>query len=148
MSEIVVLLKDLATNWHLLFVMHAPTLKQLERFGLLASLEDSDIKILPMQAYPSFINLLHGATFVMTDGGSIQEECAFLDIPCLILRKKTERADGIGRNATLSKFNHDIISIFINDLGGKKKKQTFTYRLPHGPLGGSFVELGMNRNVE
>jgi UDP-N-acetylglucosamine 2-epimerase (non-hydrolysing) len=42
---------------------------------------------------------------VLTDGGSIQEECAFLNKKCLIIRNTTERSDGIGINAMLWGFD-------------------------------------------
>lgn len=121
MNVMVDLLRNISSKWPLLFVMHAPTIKQLKRFGLFSLLEDSDMEILPMQPYLSFVKLINDAMFVITDGGSIQEECAFLDVPCLILRKMTERADGIGKNATLSKFDPDIIASFFSELKNRKR---------------------------
>ena len=53
------------------------------------------------------------AHFVLTDGGSNQTECAYLGLPCLVMREKTELADGIGENCILSKFDPKIISDFL-----------------------------------
>ena len=47
------------------------------------------------------MKLLDGAAFVITDGGSNQEELAYMGKPCLIMRDRTERTDGLGENARL-----------------------------------------------
>ena len=38
---------------------------------------------------------------MITDGGSNQEELHYMGKPCLIMRKTTERQEGIGQNAVL-----------------------------------------------
>lgn len=45
--------------------------------------------------YTRFAHLLAGCRFVMTDSGGIQEEAAELGRPVLVLRRTTERAEGI-----------------------------------------------------
>ena len=47
------------------------------------------------------MKLLRGAQFVITDGGSNQEELHYMGKPCLIMRRATERLEGIGKNAIL-----------------------------------------------
>jgi UDP-N-acetylglucosamine 2-epimerase (non-hydrolysing) len=41
--------------------------------------------------YISFMNLVLNCRFVITDSGGIQEETSYLGIPCLTVRKNTER---------------------------------------------------------
>jgi UDP-N-acetylglucosamine 2-epimerase (non-hydrolysing) len=41
--------------------------------------------------YVEFMNLVLGARLVITDSGGIQEESTYLDIPCLTMRRNTER---------------------------------------------------------
>jgi len=41
--------------------------------------------------YICFMNLVFNSLFVITDSGGIQEETSYLGIPCLTLRKNTER---------------------------------------------------------
>ena len=53
------------------------------------------------------------AEFIVTDGGSIQEESYYLNVPCLVMRKKTERLEGIDANAYLSEFDSVKIKYFI-----------------------------------
>lgn len=51
--------------------------------------------------YAAFAHVLAGAFFVMTDSGGIQEECADLGIPVLVLRRHTERAEGVAAGPAL-----------------------------------------------
>ena len=41
--------------------------------------------------YVRFMNLVFNSRFVITDSGGIQEETSYLGIPCLTIRKNTER---------------------------------------------------------
>lgn len=68
----------------------------------------------PKLPYFEFVALLRGAAFVVTDSGGLQEECAHLDIPCLVHRLTTERSDGIGGNAVLSGFDVDVLRAFLD----------------------------------
>ena len=105
-------LVTLPTDLTILFVIHAVTLKQLKAFGMYERLQKMpNVRILPPQNYADFHALLQRAQFLVTDGGSIQEESGILNIPCLILRKKTERE--IGPNAMLSQYNLDRIRYFV-----------------------------------
>lgn len=121
MELIVDVIMKVAHTFDVIFVLHAPTLKQLEKYNLLARMDETRIKLRPLQPYIPFINLLEKACFVMTDGGSVQEECFFLNKPCLIMRSKTEREEGIGENAMLSKLDPERISRFITHYADYKR---------------------------
>ena len=61
------------------------------------------------------MKLLNASKFVITDGGSNQEELHYMGKPCLIMRKTTERNEGINQNAIMYQGNLDRILIFGND---------------------------------
>lgn len=85
------------------FVMHALTRAALEREGLLAGLEaDPSFVLLPRQPYVAFTKVLAAAECLVTDGGSNQEESYYLGKPCLLMRRVTERIEGLGENVLLS----------------------------------------------
>jgi UDP-N-acetylglucosamine 2-epimerase len=124
MEMLVALLERIAGERLVLFVLHGPTRLQLSRFGLYTRImQNPSIKVLSLQPYLEFVNLLAGADFVVTDGGSIQEETYFLGVPCLIMRSKTERLEGLGDNAYLANFDKERIGEFLRlvpDLKGKE----------------------------
>ncbi len=123
LGRLVELLSKTAKKITVLFVMHKPTRNQLRKFSLLDKLEsNSNIKLLPMQSYFDFSRLLRECGFVITDGGSIQEECYYLDVPCLIMREKTERLEGLGENACLAEFDVRKINNFMANYSQFKRK--------------------------
>jgi UDP-N-acetylglucosamine 2-epimerase (non-hydrolysing) len=83
-------------------ILHQITKNTLQSMNLLHSLEEnSNIVMLPRVDYFDFMKLLYHAKFVITDGGSNQEELYYMGKPCLIMRKTTERNEGLGQNAKL-----------------------------------------------
>ena len=123
MHTMITIVEQIARQRRVLFVLHEPTRKQLERLNLLDRLRRcSEIDMMPLQPYLKFLDLLAGADFVVTDGGSIQEECYSLDIPCLIMRAKTERMEGLGENAILAGFSKERFEEFLKALPGLKRR--------------------------
>ena len=54
---------------------------------------------LPSLEYPVFLGLLARCRVVWTDSGGVQEEAAALRRPCLVLRDRTERTEGLQSGA-------------------------------------------------
>lgn len=65
--------------------------------------------------HATFTGLLAGASFVVTDSGGVQEEAALLGVPTLVHRKATERSDGLGANAVLSRWDVAVLTTFLHD---------------------------------
>lgn len=112
------------------FLVHDQSARFITALDLIIPKETKDnmIKIgrLP---YGDFITLLQGSEFVITDGGSNQEELYYMGKPCLILRKYTERIEGLQSNVVLSKLRIPIIRHFIkNYVQYKKSPVTITKR--------------------
>jgi UDP-N-acetylglucosamine 2-epimerase (non-hydrolysing) len=85
-------LLTVAGNIKVIFPIHPRTRKNLEEFDLFSILKNNDrLLITEPLNYVSFMNLVLNAKFVITDSGGIQEETTYLGIPCLTLRKNTER---------------------------------------------------------
>lgn len=118
-KELVVSLMDklskITEKIHCVFVLHEPTKKVLSDMDLLKSLEDNkNITLLSRLSYIEFMHVLSGSEYIITDGGSNQEESYFMGKPCLILRKKTERIEGLGKNVIISNLNLDTIEKFMS----------------------------------
>ncbi len=105
-----------AENRTCVLILHEITRNALERFGLMEGLRANPRVILHGRVdYFDFMKLLKHAAFVITDGGSNQEELYYMDKPCLILRKATERNEGIGINARLFDGTPEDIRTFIRE---------------------------------
>ena len=111
---IVETIRKLAQNIRVRFVLHAATRNKLIQGGWLTILEKDDaIELLPRMRYFEFIKLISQAQFLISDGGSNQEESSYLDIPCLLMRQKTERDEGMGTNVVLSEYDPACIQSFL-----------------------------------
>lgn len=76
--------------------IHDNTKYFLKKYGLMnLIIERKNIKMVPLTDYIQFIFLLANSKYLITDGGSIQEESLIFQKPCIILRKKTERQEGL-----------------------------------------------------
>jgi len=97
LSKIVDILSSLKINSY--FTLHDNTRKKLEKFGLLKRIkENRNIKIIEPLDYVSFVYQLKSCSLIVCDGGSMQEESMIFQKPCIILRKHTERQEGLGSN--------------------------------------------------
>lgn len=106
-------LNEISKHIEVIFVLHEPTKKKLAQFKHFDSLDQNpNIHLIDRQDYFNFIQLVRKSSFVVTDGGSNQEECHYLGKPCLIMRNKTERNEGIGKNAVLCEYNLEQIIDF------------------------------------
>jgi UDP-N-acetylglucosamine 2-epimerase (non-hydrolysing) len=74
--------------------------------------------------YFEFLSLLKGSICVISDSGGITEEASFLNIPCLTLRKNTERPETIkyGTNILIEDRFEDISKSLISIKSGMWKK--------------------------
>jgi UDP-N-acetylglucosamine 2-epimerase len=88
------------------FYLHEPTERALVRAGLMNELQNNpNFELRPLGTYPEFTAALVRAEYILTDGGSVQEEASYLCKPCLVLRKTTERNHGLGDTAMLTSMN-------------------------------------------
>jgi UDP-N-acetylglucosamine 2-epimerase (non-hydrolysing) len=90
LHDILTRLNELSLDVPVVFPMHPRTRKNIEAFGITASLRDT-FRIVDPVRYREFITLEKHACFVLTDSGGMQEETTYLGVPCLTLRPNTER---------------------------------------------------------
>jgi UDP-N-acetylglucosamine 2-epimerase (non-hydrolysing) len=108
-------LADAAQRTPLLFVDHPVTSAALARFGLEALFDTTRLVRVPRLRFFDFVRVERRAAFVVTDSGGSQEECYYLDVPCLLHRVRTERREGLGENAVLSGMRIDVLRDFLQD---------------------------------
>jgi UDP-N-acetylglucosamine 2-epimerase len=120
---IVNVIKKAADILAVVFIYHHPTLSQLRRYGFMSELEKIlNLYIRGITSHAQFIHLINKSEFVITDGGSVQEECYYLNKPCLLLRNYTERMEGVGENIIVSKFSSQVCEKFIKNYNSYRRK--------------------------
>ena len=75
-----------------------------------------NVCLLPPLDYLSFVKLLKLSKLVLTDSGGIQEEAPSLGKPVLVMRKNTERPEGIKAGTAC------IVGITVAEISGTVKK--------------------------
>lgn len=107
----VALVERIAALGPVTFVVHGPTAATIAPHR--ARLEAAGVDLVPLLPHASFTRLLAAAPLVVTDGGSIQEECALLGVPTLLWRAQTERPDGLGANVVLGRYDAAVADRFL-----------------------------------
>ena len=98
------------------FVLHPVTKNKINSSPWKAKLEQlPGIILTKRMTYIEFTHLLMNAKFLISDGGSNQEEASIMGIPCLLMREATERQDGLQDNIVLSKYRPEVIRQFVID---------------------------------
>jgi UDP-N-acetylglucosamine 2-epimerase (non-hydrolysing) len=105
MRKIVDIIKSI--RYDAIWPLHDNTRKYLEDYGMMRELESmKNLKIMPLVDYWTFMYLMGKCSYLVTDGGSIQEESLVFKKPCVILRHVTERQEGLSTNINfLTKLN-------------------------------------------
>lgn len=99
------------------FVQHPVTQAKLnQRPDLQTQInQHPQLHLIPRMSFFEFITLTNQSQFVITDGGSNQEELSYMGKPTYILRHETERQEGLGKNAILGGFDKSAILNFAKD---------------------------------
>lgn len=131
LTRVVRLAEEIAAQRKVVFVLHDPTVTKLNQYGLMDLLDSNPmIETTGLVSHTNFLRLVERATFVVTDGGSIQEECHYLDVPCLVMRSETERQEGIGSNVVIGGFDDGTIAGFLADYSKLKRGERVPNKHP------------------
>ena len=74
-----------------LISVHPRLKKYLENFNILP--ESKKIKLVKPLGFLDFVRLQQKAYCVLSDSGTVPEECSILNVPCVLLRTSTERPE-------------------------------------------------------
>jgi len=122
-------LAEIQARLPVIFPAHLRTVKRLREFGFEGRLAGTpNLQVTEPLGYLEFLNLMANAQLVLTDSGGIQEETTILDVPCLTLRKNTERAVTVtqGTNVVVGCDPERIVTEAMAILDGRNK----TKRVP------------------
>jgi UDP-N-acetylglucosamine 2-epimerase (non-hydrolysing) len=124
-------LKQISKNITLVFTLHPTTRERLKKIGMYTSLKKHPNIILHKRFnFINWINVCKHAEFVITDGGSNQEELSYLGTPSILFRKETERKEGLDENIILSKFDNTKINNFIKNYKKYRRPPIYNTETP------------------
>ena len=95
-----------ATNLPVIYPIHPRTKSKLDQFNI----NITNAQLIDPVGYTDFLNLQMNANLIITDSGGIQEEACILQIPCITIRKNTERPE------TLDVGANKLVGLNINKL--------------------------------
>jgi len=87
-----------STGIKLIVSTHPRTRDKLSKLNIELS---DNIKFLEPFGFFDFVKLEQNAKCILTDSGTVQEEACILNIPCVVVRKTTERPETIECGATI-----------------------------------------------
>lgn len=116
------LLEKLSNKFEVRWYLHEPTLNSLKKYKLEVS---KNINTFNLLEHEEFINLLKQSKLVITDGGSIQEECFYLGLTTIIWRNATERPYALNNNMFISNF--DVAKSYDFALANVNKQFNFKF---------------------
>lgn len=90
LASLLAFLEALAADVDLLFPIHPRTRKQLTASDAGSRLAQCAQLVEPLR-YRDFVLAMVESSLIVTDSGGVQEESAYLGVPCLTLRSTTER---------------------------------------------------------
>ena len=104
-DSLVKLLTEINNSFKINWYLHEPTQNMLKKrkFSL-----PENVNLLPLIEHNKFLNEIKKSYLIITDGGSIQEECFYLNKNAILWRKSTERPYALNQRIYLS--NYDIKS--------------------------------------
>lgn len=141
-TEVIERVKKYADDRKCVLILHKITENKLMELGLLDKLlKDDRFILLPRVDYFDFMKLLKGAAYVITDGGSNQEELSYMGKPCIIMRKTTERNEGLGENALLFGGDLNNLDKFVSDYKSYERPEVDKSHTPGQIIADKLVEL-------
>jgi UDP-N-acetylglucosamine 2-epimerase (non-hydrolysing) len=119
-------LKEISKKYKLVITLHPTTRERLKKLDLYDEL-DKDKRIILHERFDfiDWINVCNKAEFVISDGGSNQEELSYLGVPTILFREETERKEGLGENVVLSKFDNRTVTNFVENYKDFKREPLF-----------------------
>lgn len=125
----------------LVFPVHPRTRLNMAEHGLLTAVENAKgLLLLDPLGYVRFMSLVFNCSFVITDSGGVQEETSYLGIPCLTVRKNTERPITVTRGTNqlcgLSELRQKVANILA---GSVRKSEPIEFW--DGKTAGRIVEI-------
>ena len=106
-------------SWPAVCSLHPRTRNKLQQFGF-GALDDVGIRFVEPLGFADFVSLEQNASCVLTDSGTVQEECCIFGVPNITIRDVTERPETIEAGANmLTGIDPKLISASVRTVLGE-----------------------------
>ena len=123
LNLLIQLLCNIKNNYNFELVQwfcHDVTYNALLKNNMLQVIENNGIVLMELVPHNEFIQKLIESKLIITDGGSISEECSILGLNTVIWRDVVENIDYLNGNVILSNYDFEKIYKFIDNLPKRK----------------------------
>ena len=114
--NLLIKIKKLEKFDKIIWFCHDITFNSLKRHNLIKLLSDNDVQLNNLLTHQEFLSQILSSSMVITDGGSIAEECSILGLNTIIWRDVVENKRYLKDNVLLSEYRVDRILDFILNL--------------------------------
>ncbi len=146
-ENILHILERIQEKLKIVFPMHPRARKNIQSFKLENKIKSmKNLIITEPLGYLDFLCLMSNSKFVLTDSGGIQEEATVLGVPCITLRKNTERPVTVeqGTNLLVSIDKEKVVSKALEVIGNKIKLKNRIPELWDGKAAERVVKILLN----
>ncbi len=98
LESIINALNEISTNYKVILSVHPKLEEMLKKFNIWLA---KNIEASKPFWFTNFLNLEKYAKCVLSDSGTVPEECAILKTPCILLRTSTERPELLENNSMI-----------------------------------------------
>jgi len=143
-AEIIAAFEQIEKEVKLVFPIHPRTRNNIRNSKLERKVVVmKNLLLIEPLGYVDFLCLMSNAALVMTDSGGIQEETTILGVPCMTLRKNTERPVTIteGTNRLVHITTDDILKDYREIRAGRKNKSHSIPKLWDGKAAERITEI-------
>jgi len=111
LSNIMRAITDISMQFKVIISLHPRTKDKLKKFGIIAS---KNVVFSRPFSFFDFVKLEKTAKLVVSDSGTVQEECCIFGVPAITIRETTERQETIecGSNVLSGTKYEDIMGAF------------------------------------
>ena len=143
-ENILSILEKIQEKIKIIFPVHPRTRKNIGLFKLDEKIKDmKNLIITEPLGYIDFMQLMADSKLVLTDSGGIQEETTVLGVPCITLRKNTERPVTVeqGTNLLVSTDANKVIEESLKSIDNKTKSDGKIPELWDGKAGQRIIKV-------
>lgn len=143
-ESIISILEKIGKEAKIVFPIHPRTRKNIREFGLEGRAKKiKNLIITSPVGYLDFLCLMDSSKLILTDSGGIQEEATVLGVPCITLRKNTERPITVeqGTNLLVSTDADKVVEKSMEVIMNKIKATKKTPELWDGKAAGRIVAI-------